>query len=400
MTRDDIYSLALQKMRNHMCIVLELATGTGKSKIAIDLANAILKENSRRLKILLLVAKTVHKGNWLAEIAKWGGFTNNPDLTVECYNSLRKHENADFDIVIADEAPHLNSELRRSYFSTLRVKYRTFFLSATFPGEMKQWLDFSYRPAWITATLQDTIAGGILPEPKILLLPLFLDDKRRSEHIILNRRAGGKPVRGIYRDYWKYVREKTYVDIEATPMEKCLYFNSKILSLKNCFQRTGRYKLMWLKTCADRLAFLANSKNETVYRILSHLKDRRTLTFCNSILQTEVLGKYCIHSREKRAVHYLSEFNEGRIKHITACQMLNEGMNLMDCQYGIFANLNASQCIAVQRIGRLLRHRHPVIIIPYYKGTREEEIMQKMLEGYDRKFITMCSSLQNLYDNL
>lgn len=36
---------------------------------------------------------------------------------------------------------------------------------------------------------------------------------------------------------------------------------------------------------------------------------------------------------------------------------------------------------------RILRHRNPIIIIPYYRLTREEEIVNKWLEGYNPELI-------------
>lgn len=400
MNRQEIYSVAYHQMKNHYHLALELATGTGKSKIAIDLTNAILSENKDKLKVLILVAKTVHKQNWLDEIKKWRGFRNNPDLTIECYHSLKKHENEQFDIVIADEAHHLNSDMRQYYFRSLKVKYRTLFLSATFPKDFKQWLISTYHPAWIKASLQDTIADGILPEPEILLLPLTLDNKVRNNHIILNKQSGVKPVKGVYKDLWKYLKFKTYVDMEVTQKERLLFYNAQILKMKNYYQRSGRGKLQWLRLCADRLKYLAYAKNNLIYNLLQQLNNRRTLTFCNSIEQTEILGKYCIHSKEKKAASYLLDFNEGKINHITACQMLNEGMNLYDCQYGIFANLNASKIINIQRFGRLLRHKHPIIIIPYYQYSREEEIVKTMIEGYDKKLIHTFQSYSQLISYL
>ena len=87
--------------------------------------------------------------------------------------------------------------------------------------------------------------------------------------------------------------------------------------------------------------------------ILSKLKNYRTITFCTSIAQSEVLGKNCIHSKNKTAQVTLNKFNEGKIKHISACHMLNEGVNLTNCKYGIFANINASETIQIQRVGKL-----------------------------------------------
>jgi ERCC4-related helicase len=68
----------------------------------------------------------------------------------------------------------------------------------------------------------------------------------------------------------------------------------------------------------------------------------------------------------------------------------------VDCQYGIFANISSSSIVQAQRTGRLLRHKEPVIIIPYYKGTREDEIVAKMLEGFNKEFIKEIHSIQEI----
>lgn len=62
-------------------------------------------------------------------------------------------------------------------------------------------------------------------------------------------------------------------------------------------------------------------------------------------------------------------------------------MNLVDCRVGIYASLNSSDTLIKQKTGRLLRHPHPVIIIPYYKGTREQEIVKSMLENYNPELV-------------
>lgn len=76
--------------------------------------------------------------------------------------------------------------------------------------------------------------------------------------------------------------------------------------------------------------------------------------------------------------------------------MLNEGMNLVNCQVGIYANLNSSEAIIKQRMGRLLRHPNPVIIVPYFKNTREEELVKTMLEDYNPKLVTTISHISTI----
>ena len=63
--------------------------------------------------------------------------------------------------------------------------------------------------------------------------------------------------------------------------------------------------------------------------------------------------------------------------------MLDEGVNLTNCRVGIYASLNSSERMIIQKMGRLLRHKEPIIIIPYFKNTRDEEIVNKMMIQYN-----------------
>ena len=143
-------------------------------------------------------------------------------------------------------------------------------------------------------------------------------------------------------------------------------------------------KQTWLYLCGRRLEFLADFKLNWVKLILQHLDKQRTITFCKTISQTEQLGSNCIHSKNKEAEEIYNAFNQGKIDHITAVNILNENANLVNCRYAIFCNLSSSDVVVPQRIGRSLRHKDPVIIIPYYKETREEELVSKAIEGFTK----------------
>ena len=62
-------------------------------------------------------------------------------------------------------------------------------------------------------------------------------------------------------------------------------------------------------------------------------------------------------------------------------------MNLKDCQIGLFISLHSSNIIISQRNGRLLRHKEPIFIIPYFCNTRDEEIVEEMLKDYNKDLI-------------
>ena len=146
-------------------------------------------------------------------------------------------------------------------------------------------------------------------------------------------------------------------------------------------------KTKWLFLAGQRLKFLSQIKNPILLSLLDNLKNERVLTFCSSIEQTELLGENCINSKNKESFIILDKFNKKRIHHITACNMLNEGMNLVECRVGLYANLNSSEIIIKQRLGRILRHEDPIIIIPYFEGTRDEELVEKMLEDYNPELV-------------
>lgn len=76
--------------------------------------------------------------------------------------------------------------------------------------------------------------------------------------------------------------------------------------------------------------------------------------------------------------------------------MLNEGCNLYDCQIGIYASLHSSDRLVKQQLGRLLRHPNPVLIIPYYENTRDEEIVNKMLEDYNPELVKKVTGLSQI----
>ena len=109
----------------------------------------------------------------------------------------------------------------------------------------------------------------------------------------------------------------------------------------------------WQKAAKDRLMWLSSLKNDVTKKILSTLKDKRTLTFCNGIEQTEILGKYCINSKNDNSIEYLDKFNKKKINHITACNVLNEGANLTECQVGILVSINSSETMVIQKVGKI-----------------------------------------------
>lgn len=388
MTRDEVLNIVKTISNNN--ILLTLPTGFGKTKIAIEKIKSLAKNGDT---LLIVVPRNVLKITWKEELNKWW---KNMPIKVEytTYVSLHKYIGS-WTFIIYDECHHL-SERCRDIIKDFKIKH-SILLSATVSRDLKIEFKNIFNDLYhLNATLRSAIIDRVLPDPIVYLLPLTLDNTRSTETIIKNPKAKGLIIRCSYKDRWNYIKQKNNPVYISCTQQQCLEdLNSQIEYYK---KRRGSIvcKNIWLRLCGDRLKCLSNWKTPIVLNILKYCKNHRTLTFCNSIEQTEVLGKYCINSKNRDSSNNLLLFNTGKIKHITACNMLNEGTNLTNCKIGIYANLNSSETIIKQRTGRLLRHTEPIIIIPYYKNTREEELVKKMLEDYNPALIHNINFIEEI----
>lgn len=355
MTREETKQEILQlKGRN---FIFELATGTGKSWLAIEKMKQ-LYDPINSVNILVVVPRNVLKKNWEIEFNKWW-----PDcnliISYTTYASLDKYEYNHYSFVVWDECHHLSDRCMK-IVDKMSMKYNIL-CSATIPRDkMLSIKQHFHNPSIYKKNLREIISSNILPDPEVILIPLPLDNyfKREKAHY-----KGG--------------------DVDCTETYYYKYLSNQIDYYKNLYMSSYKEwaKNKWLQLCGKRLKWLSDIKLCYTKKIIESLHDRRTITFCNTIEQTEKLGKYCINSKNKNAIEYLNQFNDGTINHITCCDMINEGINISNCEVGIFNSLNSSEILTTQKQGRLLRGEHPMFIIPYHEGTREEELLPKILEN-------------------
>lgn len=360
MDRTQILELLKDIQENN--ILLNWSTGVGKSLGAITL---IQNKCPDCKKILIVIPKLALINNWTDEILKWDSSILNK-VTFSTYISLPKHKDEYYDVIIFDEAHHLSQRCRRAF---IKMQYGLMIaLSATIGKNVYDWLKYYKHIKTISIGLRDAIDNNILPDPMVYLIPLTLDNVKHEYPI----KKFKKEVLVTQKGY--------YIDI-------C----NKINFLKDVNQ------VAYLAKCNQRLKWLSNIKIDYVKQILQYLQYYRTLTFCGSIEQATVLGKYAIHSKDPHYKDIITMFNNRKIKHITAIDILTEGMNLSDCRIGIFAHINGSSRLKLQKIGRILRHKSPIIVIPYYENTREEEIIFKeMLYNYNKELIHTITNIKDI----
>lgn len=353
-----------------MNILYELPTGYGKTKKGIDLMDSSCSN-------LIVVSRLVHIKNWNDEFIKWGFDSNK--ITFTTYTSLHKYTKSFYDTIIFDECHHLS---KRCLEIVPNLHYNNaVLLSATVKRDMHIELNTVFSPLTTEKVLfRKAVEEKKLPDPEVWLIPMNLDNKAAVYSFTVGK---GSPINCTYQERFKHVGKKKTVS--CTQMQYYTQMCDTIEWYKKMSFGQVRYKNMWLHKCKVRLDWLALEKTNVVKAVLNKMKKYRTLTFCANIEQTELLGKHCINSNQSTEDNQdaLEQFNSKKINHITSCNMLNEGMNLVDCKVGIYANLSSSELIIKQRLGRILRHRKPLIIIPFWKNTREEEVVTKMLQDYN-----------------
>lgn len=401
MTREELNSAANELLKTHNNIAIQAATGVGKSKIAIDLCCNIASRQVAPINVLLVVAELAHIDNWKAEFIKWN--IEIGEVTIICYASLKKYRNTSWDAIIFDEAHHLGSELRLDIFDTLRAKYR-FFLSATLKDSLLAKLEVSCGPiANIKMGLQAAFKANVLPEPKIKLIPLTLDNTKYTETIVEEWGRGGigKYITCTYPERWQYLRNKkrypyTRLTIICTQQQKYNYLSKQFEYYKKRYMATRNQaiKNKWLQCGSKRKIYLGLLKTTVAKTLLEQVKDKRFICFCTNIEQAEFLGgENAVHSKKRNSLEIVQNFNDKKINNLFAVGMLQEGVNLNDIEVGIIVQLDGEERSFIQRFGRTLRAESPEQYIIYYKDTRDAEYLKNALEGIDIKYIREVKEL-------
>lgn len=386
MDKEQIINNFLQDKKNNY--ILQLPTGYGKTKLALDKVNSLSVKN-----ILIVIPKRVNIGAWHEEIHKFHYEHLLEKITFSTYVSLPK-QNTKWDVVILDEGHH-TTERCKDALRLFNIKH-LLVLSATLKKDTKWFFKDVFKCNIYSVDLQTAIETKVLPDPTIVLYPIRLDNTKVNYTIVKNNKAKSV-IECNYIDRWKYQKDKSHkVLIKCTQLQ----YYQDLHSLVDWYKRRAMggnqiFKNQWLNKAGQRLKWLADEKTELVKSLLLSLQEKRVLTFCSGIEQSELLKAPCVNS--KVGTSNLELFNNNKINHITAVNMLDEGMNLTNCQIGILQMINSSDRIQIQRIGRILRHKKPVILIPYYVNSREEEIVRKMIEGYNKELIKKISNINDLY---
>lgn len=381
-------------------VILKWATGCGKSKMVIDLINYALGSITHKpVSILFLVAEKAHIDNWKDEFRKWNLQKEGIEANIICYASLKKVVNLSYDIIVMDEAHHVFTEKRLTALWSLSKNISKdsyiYLLSATLPyskqGEIE---DIFGRFTVSTVTLKEAIKQDILPDPTIYVIGMNLDNTKSNQKIRIGK---GSNQEVKWEDRNKYIFKKTPCIIKCTQWQKYLYLTETMEYWKRRyeFSRNNMHHNLWVNGGSQRKRFLGECKTQAAKELLGLIPERRKLVcFCASVPQAnEISSTNAISSKktDKYNKAIIDSFNKGYISRIYAVGMITEGMNLADIEAGIIIQLDGKERLFIQKVGRALRAKSPIVCLFYYKNTQDEMYLKRALESVDEKYVKHIS---------
>lgn len=322
-----------------MKTLLQWATGLGKTKAALDMCKTVYATSKKAPYVLILVAETTHIQNWLSEIKKWKVKTIMKRTTFSCYNSISKHENKKYDIIIMDECHHCFTEKRLDSFDKLAYD-NIILLSATLTYNEINTLKLKVEDLQInTKSLNNAINQGKLKDPELIIKDYYLKPFEKAQYTSICRKYD-----------WA--------------------FNNRNEKLKRMF-------------AIQRKKLLANFKTPILKEIVESLRKEGTkfICYCASINQMiEVSNDInCVSSKQSKKItqQTVDKFNNDEISELFFCQMGVEGLNLSGIEVGVICQCDANTRSFIQKIGRVLRNKvNPRIIICRIKSnipTKDED---------------------------
>lgn len=332
-------------------ILICLPTGYGKTLNAIKLINLYYGQ----LAVLFLVPRIDLIENARQEFIKHGYEHLLTYVEFACYASMRNYEDKVFSVVVCDEIHNAYSDIRSDSLSKIKTIKRIG-LSATISDEIRLVLDNVCEWSSYVKTLKEGIEEGVLAEPEIRYIDIDLDDTLLKHEASYGKKKVLLTDRGYYNHLCKsitYWRER-YQDTGET------FAGNKMKQLGS-----------------QRRNLLADCKEPYVKELLNDLGENRFICFCGSVAQSKRLGKNVCssHTSKKGNEELISSFNNKEISNLFAKDMLKEGTNLVDTDYGILIQPGNSEKDFVQMLGRTLRSDKPVFYIFRAKNTVDDRFI-------------------------
>lgn len=372
---------------------LILPTGSGKSKVAIDL----IKQLNPQSILLLTNSQELRDNNWKAEFAKWGYPWEK--VQSECYQTMYKRGGY-WDLIVMDEIDFACTEEFGKVFIGLQCD-KLLGLTGFIPEEKQQFLEY-FAPICYKAHIEDLQQKNILNKSEFIIVefPLSLD-----KTIEQKMKKGGTFFTSENDQYKYWDKQFQQASIIKGNIERKLRLQSKTYTESKEWQSADwKFKI----NATKRKAILNNLQSSiTVTKnLIQHIHNQegnKIIVFSAVTKQSDKLPNP-FHGKTVEDVSGIEKLNSGEINTLSVCKKINRGVNLVGVNYIIRESFDSSETDFLQIHGRLMRLKPDqtakyIILVPLYRdlvkqpsGRMEYSLLQTQAEKWKNKMLDTLHS--------
>ncbi len=342
-------------------LLIEMATGLGKTYTVAILVKRILQKQAKNLRVLflahqveiLLQSVTAFKnvfgiGTYSFSACFDGSNPENTDFVFGSFDTLHTKintlSNELFDIVIVDEAHHVPARTYSAVVTHFQPHYLVGLTATPYRQDNKDVLAFfggsdghvgKYDLAW-------ALRHNKLAFPKYLVL---LDDLDQSR---IDQLEQGLSINDLDKQLFLHKKDEEVVRIIETTIKD-----------KN----------------------IENPKGIVFCRSIAHMK--YLIQFFPSGSATLVHSKMLDHQRRQN----IRDFRESEYRYILVCDLFNEGIDIPETNILIFMRYTGSQTIWLQQLGRGLRktaNKEYVYVLDFVGSLERLNEVQKLKRSVEK----------------
>lgn len=342
MDRTTRQKLAIKRWsQNNGCATLILPTGFGKTRIALTISQLLTQKNPD-FKILVVVPTDNLKNQWLKQLIEWKLLKN---VTVEIINTAIKKVQH-FDLLICDEAHRYASDSFSKLFDVIYYKMILCLTGTLERLDGKEELIKTHAPVCDAVTRDEAIENGWLADFKNYLVMIDVDLKEYKQ--------------------WDQVFNQCFsvlnfdFNLGMRLMKDAIFRRKYAKQIKIDYNILTGVVMKWMKAMRKRKEFVLShpKKIEITKKILNARKDKKSITFCNTIKDAESIKMgYVLHSKQKKKENeaILEKFAKDSCGVINSSKALNTGTDIPGLSVGIMLANTSSKITKQQSIGRCIR---------------------------------------------
>ena len=352
-----------------------LGTGTGKSKVAINILEELFLEKTLNAnsKILLLTnSENLRDTNWKEEFSKWGAMDIYKQITSECYQTVHKWKDTTWDFVIADEIDFsLTPEYQKFYQNN---SYEMLLGLTGFVDSSKDAILASIAPVVIEYSTQQAQEDGLLNKTQIVFVEYELS--KNSKDMEVKYKDSFKQDKSFFQsenDAYEYVENTCNIT-----WGKISYIENKAWRGLTSDETAELNKLKYKsrKAIMDRKKLLFNGiasakvAKALINKILSR-ETNKVISFSMLTEQSEKFQDVTFNGKNKKGNSALEDISSGIVKSLGVCKAIDRGINLVGINNLILESYEGSTTAFAQRNGRGCRLKpedtmYLYIMLPYY----------------------------------